>query len=109
MGSSSVDSLSGRLFTWGFSADSRCKDLIFPFFICPKRQILDLIWNLPALDVRHVPECGTTQTMPTQGDTVKAPPGDMAVQYPCFLVLNSNGWADFLPNSVLPFLQTTSF
>ena len=31
------------------------------------------------------------------------PPGNMAVQCPCFLVLNSNGWADFLSNPVLPF------
>ncbi len=33
-------------------------------------------------------------------DTVKAPLGDMAVQFPCFLVLNSNGWADLLSNPV---------
>ena len=42
-------------------------------------------------------------------DTVKVPPGDMAVQCPCFLVLNSNGWADFLPNPVLPFDTLNSF
>ncbi len=41
--------------------------------------------------------------MPTQGVTLKVPPGDMAVQCPCFLVLNTNGWADFLSNPVLPF------
>ena len=45
----------------------------------------------------------TLCTMPTQGVTVKVPPGDMAVQFPCFLVLNINGWNDFLSNPVLPF------
>ncbi len=34
---------------------------------------------------------------------LKVPPGDLAVQCPCFLVFNSNGWADFLSNLVLPF------
>ena len=61
----------------------------------PERQILDLIWNLPTLDVRHVPECGIL--------ILKVPTGDMAIQCLCFLVLNSNGWADFLSNPVLPF------
>ncbi len=45
--------------------------------------------------------------MPTQGDTVKVPSRDMAVRCPCFLVLNSNGWADFLSNPVLPFVVVT--
>ena len=46
----------------------------------------------------------TVCTMHTQGVTLKVPPGDMAVQCPCFLVWNSNGWADFVSNLVLPFL-----
>ena len=38
---------------------------------------------------------------------LKVPLGDMAVLCPCFLVLNSNGWADFLSKPVLPFENCT--
>ncbi len=77
-----------------------------------KRPILDLVWNLPTLVVKHVPECGililysfNVLSWPKYHGwlLVKVPLGDMAVQCPCFLVLNSNGWADFLSNPVLPF------
>ncbi len=84
-----------------------------------QRQILDLIWNLPALDVRHVPECGILILYSFNVKTIRifnfyglCQIGygyidyfliHMAVQCHCFLVLNSNGWADFLSNPVLPF------
>ncbi len=33
------------------------------FMIFGERPILDLVWNLPALDVKLVPECGTDSTI----------------------------------------------
>ena len=48
------------------------------------------------------PRC-ETWTRTCNIDTVKVPPRDMALQSPCLLVLNSNGWADFLSNPILPF------
>ena len=34
--------------------------------------------------------------------------GDIAVECPCFLILDSNGWADFLSNPVLAFTDLES-
>ena len=49
------------------------------------------------------PRCEACTRMWNIDFTVKVPPRDIAAQCPCFLVLNSNGWADFLSNPVLPF------
>ena len=38
---------------WDFKALHKCV-----VHIVVERPILDLVWNLPALDVKHVPQCG---------------------------------------------------